>query len=80
MIIQSKMETFIFDKIDRKEKEFIAKHGEAPSRILLDHYSYLMLAKELNKDLIEDDFRYLHDCYEIVVHGLTEDEVIEFIP
>lgn len=74
------METFIFDEIDRKEKEFIAKYGKAPSRILLDHYSYIQLASELDKDLIEDDFRYLHDCYEIVVHGLTENQVIEFIP
>jgi len=73
------METFIFEEIDRKEKAFIAKHGSAPSRLLLDNYSYLQLAKELNKDLVEDDFRYLHDCYEIIVHGLSEDEIIEFI-
>lgn len=74
------MEKFILDEIDRKEQEFLAVHGKAPSRIILDHYSYLLLAQELNKDLVEEDFGYLYDCYEIIVHGLSETELIEFIP
>lgn len=74
------MERFILEELDRKEQEFIAKYKEAPKRLLLDPYSYVQLALELDKDLVEDDLRYLHDCYEIIVHGLSQTEVIEFIP
>jgi hypothetical protein len=74
------MEKFILEELDRKEQEFIAKHNAAPKRLLLDPYSYVQLAAELDKDLVEEDLRYLHDCYEIIVHGLSQTELIEFLP
>lgn len=77
---QSNMEKFILEEIDRREQDFLAKHKQAPKRILLDPYSYVRLAQELDKDLLQEELRYLHGCYEIIVHAYSEDEIIEFLP
>lgn len=73
------MEKNILEELETREKEYISTNGKAPSMVILDIYSYLELAKELGKDLIEDDIRYLHGCYRIIVDDIADEEIIKFV-
>jgi len=77
--MENNMERYILDELDKKEKEFIEENGEAPSMVILDLYSYMELAKELGKDLVEEEYKYLHGCYKIIVDDIAEEEFIRFV-
>lgn len=74
------METrYIIDELDKKEQDFIATNGEAPTMVIMDLYSYLQLAQELGKDLVNEEYRYLFGCYKIIVDEIAEGEFIKFV-
>ena len=73
------MERYILDELDKKEQEFIEENGEAPTMVILDLYSYIELAKELGKDLVEEEDTDLHGCYKSIAEDIVEGEFLRVI-
>lgn len=70
-------DTFIFDEIDGKEKQYIKDKGKAPEYIELDIYSYLELKRALNIDDFEE-VNYYHS-YKVIVDAVSTEKTIRFL-